>query len=180
MDVESLKASFLAFVHANQAWAPFIVGTLAMGESLAVVSLFVPATVLLFGIGALIQTTGLPFWPIWLGAAIGAALGDWISYEVGRYFEDRAHGVWPLNRYQALVRKGEEFCRRWGVWAIVIGRFFGPARAFVPLVAGIFEMPRGPFQLANFGSAFVWAYLLLTVGDVSGEMLGKVLDHINR
>jgi membrane protein DedA with SNARE-associated domain len=55
--------------------------------------------------------------------------------------------------------------KRWGVLAIFIGRFFGPLRASVPLVAGIFQMPFLPFQLANFTSAFVWAGVLLTMGD---------------
>ena len=53
--------------------------------------------------------------------------------------------------------KGEAFIRSCGVFAIFIGRFFGPLRASVPLVAGIFEMPWWPFQIANFTSAFVWA-----------------------
>ena len=180
MDIESLKTATLEFVRVHQAWAPFIVAALAFGESLAVISAFVPATILLFGVGALVSMGSVPFWPVWAGAVIGASLGDWLSYEVGRFFEDRAHHVWPLNRHQELVRRGEDFCRRWGVWAVVIGRFFGPARAFVPLVAGIFEMPRVQFQLANVGSALVWAYLLLTVGDVSGEAAVKVMDYIHR
>jgi membrane protein DedA with SNARE-associated domain len=41
-------------------------------------------------------------------------------------------------------------------------------RASVPLVAGIFEMPYWRFQLANFSSAFVWAAVLLTIGDIVG------------
>ena len=49
---------------------------------------------------------------------------------------------------------------------IFIGRFFGPLRASVPLVAGIFAMPFWPFQFANFASAFVWSAVLLTIGDV--------------
>ena len=36
----------------------------------------------------------------------------------------------------------------------------------VPLIAGIFEMPFWRFQAANFISAFVWAAVLLTLGDV--------------
>ena len=39
-------------------------------------------------------------------------------------------------------------------------------RASVPLIAGIFEMPFWRFQVANFSSAFVWAAVLLTIGDV--------------
>jgi membrane protein DedA with SNARE-associated domain len=174
MDVEHLRTTVLEFVQAHQAWAPFVVAFLAFGESLAVVSLFFPATVVLVAIGAGIDMSGLSFWRLWLGAAIGAALGDWVSYEIGRYFEDRAHNVWPLNRYQHLVAKGEEFTRKYGVWAIFLGRFFGPVRAFVPLAAGIFEMPRGAFQLANVTSALLWAYVLLKFGDVFGDAVSAL------
>ncbi len=45
----------------------------------------------------------------------------------------------------------------------------------MPLVAGIFEMPRGPFQLANVGSALVWAFLLLQSGDIVGEGFSRLL-----
>ena len=169
MDVESLRTTIVDFVRLNQALAPFVVAFLAFGESLAVISLFFPATVLLVAIGALVGGMELGFWPIWFGAAVGAILGDWVSYEFGRYFEDKAHNVWPLNRYHELVARGEEFTRKYGVWAIFLGRFFGPARAFVPLAAGVFEMPRGPFQVANVTSALLWAYVLLAFGDVAGE-----------
>jgi membrane protein DedA with SNARE-associated domain len=164
MDFEALKVATLEFVRAHQIWAPFIVAGLAFCESLAFLSLLVPATVILVGIGALIGTTGIDFWPIWLGGAIGASLGDWLSYEVGRYLEKGAHRIWPLNRHPELVAKGEAFTRRFGVWAIFLGRFFGPARALVPLIAGIFEMPRLAFQFANVTSAFVWAFALLAPG----------------
>ena len=55
--------------------------------------------------------------------------------------------------------------KKWGIPGIFIGRFSGPLRASVPLVAGIFEMPYWRFQFANFISAFVWASVLLTLGD---------------
>jgi membrane protein DedA with SNARE-associated domain len=164
MDIEALKTTVLEFVRLQQAWAPFVVFALAFCESLAIISLFTPATVLLLAIGGLIGGAGLPFWPIWAGAAIGASLGDWLSYEVGRYLEDRAHHVWPLSRYPQMIAKGEAFTKKYGVWAIFLGRFFGPARAFVPLAAGIFEMPRGPFQIANVASALLWAFLMLAPG----------------
>jgi membrane protein DedA with SNARE-associated domain len=164
MDIDALKTPVLEFVRLHQAWAPFVVFALAFCESLAIISLFVPATVLLLAIGGLIGGAGLDFWPIWLGAALGASCGDWLSYEVGRYLENRAHHVWPLNRYPQMIAKGEAFTRKYGVWAIFLGRFFGPARAFVPLAAGVFEMPRAPFQVANVASALLWAFLMLAPG----------------
>ncbi len=169
MDIETLKTTVLDFVRLHQAWAPWIVFALAFCESLAIISLFTPATVLLLAIGGLVGGAGLDFWPIWLGAALGSSLGDWLSYEVGRYLEDSAHHVWPLSRYPQMIAKGEAFTKKYGVWAIFIGRFFGPARAFVPLAAGIFEMPRGPFQIANVTSALIWAFLMLLPGTELGK-----------
>ena len=47
---------------------------------------------------------------------------------------------------------------------MAVGRFFGPARAVVPLVAGMFGVARLPFQIANLASAVVWAFVLLAPG----------------
>ena len=180
MDIESLRTTIVEFVRHHQGWAPFIVAVLAFGESLAFLSLLFPATVLLVAIGAAAGGLGLGFWPLWLGGAIGAALGDWVSYEFGRYFENKAHDVWPLNRQQDFIIRGEAFTRKHGVWAIFLGRFFGPLRAFVPLAAGIFEMPRAPFQAANIASALIWAFVLLMFGDVTGDLIGQVMQYLRK
>lgn len=164
MDFETIRTATLDFVRDHQAWAPVVTGILAFCESLAVLSLFVPATVILLGIGALLGAGGIPFLPVMIGAAVGAILGDWVSYEFGRYYKEGAKRIWPLTRYPEMVASGEAFCRRWGAWAIFIGRFIGPARAVVPLVAGVFAVGRIPFQLANVSSGFVWAFVWLAPG----------------
>ena len=164
IELEPIKASVIGFVETNQGWAPVIVAALAFGESIAILSFFVPATVILVGVGALIGVTGLEFWPIWSGAAAGAVLGDAVSYWVGRRFERATLASWPLNRHPAMVERGERFFHRFGPWAVFIGRFFGPARAVVPLIAGIFAMPAILFFLATVVSALVWAFFLLAPG----------------
>jgi membrane protein DedA with SNARE-associated domain len=155
----------IAFVRDNAVWAPPIVFALAFGESLAFISLLIPAWGALVAIGALIGPSGINFWPVWLAAACGAALGDWLSYWIGLKLEYRVQHIWPLSRHPELIPRGERFMKNWGVPGIFIGRFFGPLRAVVPLIAGIFEMPFWRFQAANFSSALVWAAVLLTLGD---------------
>lgn len=155
-----------AFVRLHQVWAAPIVLLLAFGESLAFISLLVPAWGALVAIGALLGPSGINFWPVWLAGAIGAALGDWLSYWFGFKFKHGVAAMWPLSRYPGLLPRGEAFVAKWGVPGIFIGRFFGPFRASVPLAAGIFEMPYWRFQFANFTSAAVWSAVLLLFGDV--------------
>jgi membrane protein DedA with SNARE-associated domain len=154
------------FVRDHETWAAPIVFALAFGESLAFISLLIPAWGALVAIGALIGPSGISFWPVWIGGSLGAAFGDWLSYWVGLKLEYGVTRIWPLSRHPDLIPRGEAFVKKWGIPGIFIGRFFGPLRASVPLVAGIFEMPYWRFQFANFISAFVWAAVLLTLGDV--------------
>ncbi len=168
MNLEFYFNQLVELVRANEAWAAPIVFALAFGESLAFISLLLPAWGALVAIGALIEPSGISFTPIWLAGALGAALGDWLSYWIGGKSKGAIAHMWPLSRHPELIPRGERFVKRWGVLAVVIGRFFGPLRAAVPLVAGIFAMPYWPFQAANFGSALLWAAILLKTGDVVG------------
>jgi membrane protein DedA with SNARE-associated domain len=154
------------FARAHQNWAAPIVFALAFMESLAFISLLVPAGGALVLIGSVIAAGEMNFWPIWIAGSLGAAFGDWLSYWIGQKLEYRVQHIWPLSKHPDLIPRGEVFIRRWGALGIMIGRFSGPLRASVPLIAGIFEMPFWRFQIANFVSAFIWAATLLTLGDI--------------
>lgn len=165
MDFHAITQNVTDFVRTNGEWAAPVVFVLAFGESLAFVSLVVPAWAALVAIGALVAANGLSFWPVWIGASLGAAFGDWLSYWIGLKLEHSVAKIWPLSRHPDLLPRGERFMKKWGVLGIFIGRFFGPLRASVPLIAGILAMPFWRFQFANFSSALVWAAVLLTIGD---------------
>lgn len=172
-DLTSLLATITDFVRAHQSWAPLVVFILAFGESVALVSIFIPATALLLAIGALMEATGIPLVPMWLAATIGATLGDALSYWIGWRYKEEAKGFWPLNRRPDLVAKAEVFFHRFGIWGVAIGRFFGPLRAVVPLVAGILAMRHLQFQIANIGSAALWAFAMLTPGAAAMKLIGQ-------
>lgn len=168
MDVTSLIDSTIAFIDANRGWASLVVFALAFGESLAFISLVLPFWAMLVAIGTFMGASGSTanLVEIWVAASLGAAFGDWLSYWLGRHFHEPIARMWPLSRYPDLLPRGHAFFEKYGIWAIVLGRFFGPLRAAVPLVAGITEMPRVPFQIANFASAFLWAGVLLAPGSI--------------
>jgi membrane protein DedA with SNARE-associated domain len=176
MDFDAYVQQIIEFLKEHEAWAAPVVFVLCFAESLAFISLLIPAWAALVAIGALISVGGLTFWPVLIAGAIGAALGDWLSYWVGLKLEDKVYHMWPLSQHPDLIPAGENFVRKWGALAIFIGRFSGPLRATVPIIAGVFAMPYGRFQIANFTSAFVWAAVLLTLGDVTSTAFKWLVD----
>src|SRR5437899_6714037 len=132
------------FVRDNQAWAAPIVLVLAFCESLAFISLLVPAWGALVAIGALIVVSGISFWPVWLAGGLGAALGDWVSYWFGYRYKEHVARMWPLSRYPGILPRGEPFGTKWGVPSLFIGRFPGPLRAAVPPAPRHVKMTYGP------------------------------------
>ncbi|MGA8227584.1 MAG: DedA family protein [Xanthobacteraceae bacterium] len=175
MDLHQYIDPIIEFVRTHAAWAPLIVAALAFGESLAFISLILPASTVLVAIGALIGAGALDFVPVWIAAAIGAASGDWLSYWLGQKFGGPISRIWPLSRHPDLIPRGHAFVGKYGIAAIFIGRFFGPLRAAVPLAAGILQMSWWPFQIANVTSAFIWAAVLLAPGAFGYDFVNKLL-----
>lgn len=154
----------VGFLSHHEAWAAPICFALAFGESLAFVSALVPATLVLVAVGGLVGQAGLSFPPVFVAAAVGAGLGDWLSFWLGRRFEGRVARLWPLSRHPEVLARARAWVDRWGAAGVFLGRFLGPLRATVPLVAGLAAMPALPFHAANWGSALVWSFLVLAPG----------------
>jgi membrane protein DedA with SNARE-associated domain len=181
MSLEEYSRHVIEFVRTHEAWAAPVAFALAFIESVAFVSFVLPAWAALVGIGALMRASGVAFVPVLIAGALGAALGDWLSYWIGSYFKRSIVRMWPFSTHPTLLPRGEAFIKRWGALAIFIGRFSGPLRASVPIVAGILGMPLRAFQLANFISAFIWVAVLLLLGDIgamvwrwlSGDVVGR-------
>jgi membrane protein DedA with SNARE-associated domain len=156
---DQLSDGVIAFAREHAAWIAPIAFLIAFAESLAVVSLFVPATVMLLGIGALIGAGAVGFWEVFVAAVPGAVLGNSVSYWIGRRFKHSIADSWYFRTRAHLLTQGNDFFTRHGGKSVFIGRFFGPTRAVVPLIAGMTAMPRRRFLLANASSAVVWVLL---------------------
>jgi membrane protein DedA with SNARE-associated domain len=182
MSFEEFGQRAIEIVRVHETWTAPIVFALAFAESLTFVSLVLPSWAVLVGIGVIMKAGDIAFGPVWIAGALGAALGDWLSYWIGARFKRSIASMWPFSRYPNLLARGEAFIKRWGVLAVFIARFSGPLRASVPLVAGVLAMPSRWFQLANFSSAILWAAVLLKLGDVgaaistwvSSDLVGKL------
>jgi membrane protein DedA with SNARE-associated domain len=126
--------------------------------------------------GTLIGSGALDPWLVLPWGILGACLGDAVSYWIGRYCGGSVPRLWPFRKDPGLIECGHRFFQRWGVLSICLGRFFGPLRAVVPLVAGMMAMPQGRFQAANIASAIVWLPLLMMPGAIAGNVF-KDVEH---
>ena len=161
-----MTSAVIAYVQSHEAWAVPIVFALAFGESLAFLSLLLPATVILLGIGGLIGASGIAFLPVWIAAVAGSILGYAVSYWVGLYFKDDIVKIWPFSKYPDMIPRGRAFFDKYGAYGVFLGHFFGPLRAVVPVVAGMYAMPQLPFQVANVASSILWSTGVLVPGFV--------------
>ncbi|MGV6825743.1 MAG: VTT domain-containing protein [bacterium] len=161
----------LDWVNQNPGWAGLLVFLMAFSESLAVVGILVPGVVILFGVGVMIGAGALDFGSMVAWAVAGAVLGDGLSFWLGRFYSDRLTSMWPLKNHPDSVARGVRFFERFGGKSVALGRFFGPVRAIIPLVAGMLGMSPVRFTVANVLSALVWAPAYLLPGMAFGATL---------
>lgn len=159
----------LGFVQANQQWVAPILFVMAFGESLAVIGVLLPFTALIMACGGLIGAGVLDLWPVLLSSIPGAIIGDSVSYWLGRWLGLRLLHIPLFKRHRRMLARGRLFFRHYGMASIFLGRFIGPLRASVPLMAGTLRMPQTRFQLANVASAILWVPVLLTPGFLAAK-----------
>ena len=152
-------------------WVAIAVFAVALTESLVLVGLIVPGAVLMVAAGALISTGEVGFWSILLAAIAGAIVGDGISYWIGHHYSDQLKTLWPFRRHPQWLARGEIFVHRHGGKSILFGRFVGPVRPFVPVVAGMLGMQPLRFYRVNILSALIWAPAYLLPGMAFGTSL---------
>ncbi len=172
--MESLVTAVVDFVSAHRAWAPAIVFLLAFAETLAFVSLLIPSTAILVGVGALVAAGALEFGPVFVAAALGATLGGGLSFLLGVRYGPAVFARWPLNRDPLLLERGQVAFARWGSLTVIVGHFFGPLRSVAFLAAGIAAMPALSFHLANLAGAVGWAFIIPKTGEFGGNALGHL------
>lgn len=152
-------------------WVSIAIFATAMLESLAIAGILVPGVAILFAIAALAGRSGIPLMEILAWGAVGAIAGDLLSFWIGRRLRGRLHQVWPFRRHPIMLRRAESLFVRHGGKSVVIGRFVGPVRPLIPMVAGAFNMPARRFILVNIASALVWAPFYLLPGFAVGAAL---------
>ncbi len=169
--LDAIIDATLAFVRDHRDWAFWIAMAFAFGETVAFISIVIPSTAILLGVGALVASGQLTLFPIWAGASIGAVCGSILSYGIGWRYGEVILSLWPFRNHPDQIEKGNAAFRRWGGLAVVIGHFFGPLRAVVFVMAGVSRMAPMLFIPVNIVGCLLWAYVTPVFGEVAGHLI---------
>lgn len=165
--LDSLKP-LIIWIGNNPKWGVFFTFFIAFLESIMFVGLFIPGSAILAAIGVLIGAEIISFHATLLAAILGAFLGDVLSFAIARYYKDSFRNISFFQRHYSWLKSGEKFFARHGGKGIFIGRFIGPIRPILPMVAGMLQMPWLRFLTVDFFSAILWAPSFMLPGIIIG------------
>ncbi len=166
LNMQTMVQFFQAHPHSTS----FLVYFLCFAEAMAVIGAFIPGTIAMPAIGFLIGLSLIPAGATFMWAILGALTGDILSYLIGVYFQDRIHRIWPFTRWPSLLERSEKFFYKHGGKSVFIGRFVGPMRAMIPMIAGMFKMSIVRFLFAAVTSAIFWALSYMVPGALLGAL----------
>jgi len=169
--MKELIIGLVGWASAHPHLAGLMVAVIACSESLAIIGLFIPGTLMMLVFGALVGAGALEFWSIYAWSVGGAILGDGASYLLGRHYRDHVTNIHAVRTRPQLLERGIRFFTRHGGKSIILARFVGPMRPVLPAVAGMLGMPAWKFYSYNIASALLWAPIHLIPGMAFGASL---------
>ncbi len=148
----------------------------AIIEAVAVFGILIPGTPILMAVAGAAAMAGQSMLPFLALSIIGAVIGDFVSFWIGKKFSVRLRGVWPFASRPALMDNAARFFGRYGPYSVALCRFVPVLRSTVPLVAGMAGMQQRRFVIANVASACVWAPVHIYPAQLAGLSLGRLRD----
>ncbi len=160
-----------AWLSAHPQWLGLAIVLVACTECLAIVGLIVPGTVLLFAIAVLAGNGSLSLGETLVLGYVGGLLGDGLSYFTGRHFHQNIRRLPGLRHHPEWIGRAESYFQRYGIASLLVGRFIGPLRPMLPMVAGMFDMPLLRFIGVSLLAGAGWSVVYLLPGWATGAAM---------
>lgn len=173
MDSARLDA-LVTWIGQNPIAAGLVIFLIAFGDALVIVGVAIPAVPLLFAVGTLVGLGHVDGTYALVCAALGAFVGDGVSFWVGHQYGPQLRQRWPFHKHPQWLERGEVTFRRHGMKSIVMARYIGAIRPFVPAIAGMLKMKLRQYVPASLLAAVIWSATFLAPGWVFGASLDLV------
>jgi membrane-associated protein len=143
---------------------------------------FLPGDSLLFTAGLLcylgVLEVELANLIIYIGFAafIGYYAGYWFGFKTGEALYKRKDTLFYKKKY---ITTAEEFYKKYGGLALVLGRFLPIVRTFAPILAGVVKVKPHIFFFFNVMGAILWPLTIVTIGYYVGQLIPNALDYLD-
>nr|MBP6626973.1 DedA family protein [Arenimonas sp.] len=166
--------SLIAWIGLHPLAAGAVIFLIAFGDALVIVGVAIPAVPLLFAVGTMVGLGHVDGVYALACASLGAFVGDGISYWVGHRYGPQLRQRWPFYKHPQWLARGEVTFRKHGMKSLVMARYVGAIRPFVPAIAGMLRMPLKQYVPASGLAAALWSATFLAPGWVFGTSLELV------
>ena len=163
--------SLTGWLSANPQWLGLAIFLVACIECLAIAGIIVPGTVLLFAVAVLAGSGTFSLGETLLLGFLGGVLGDALSYAIGKYFHQNIRRLPLLRHHPEWIGSAEAYFQRYGIASLLVGRFIGPLRPMLPMVAGMFDMPLPRFIAVSLVAGAGWSVAYLLPGWATGAAM---------
>ncbi len=143
--------------------AVLLIPVLAFAEACVGLGIFVSGALLLL-LSSYLYSNGViaPEWIMML-AMIGAVIGDHAGFYFGYLIGPGIHHSRWAMRYQDRLQKAEAMIRRFGGFAIFVGRFVPAIRSIIPALLGVSGYKRRLYSLLDIGACILWSAALVLI-----------------
>ncbi|MFE5318902.1 DedA family protein [Paenibacillus sp. NPDC056579] len=162
-------------------------GYLGISLLIALENLFppIPSEVILTFGGFMTTTTTLTILGVVVAATVGSVIGAICLYGIGRLLSaERMEGI--VTRYGKVLRlkpadihKAEAWFKRYGAWAVLLGRVVPLVRSLISIPAGSARMNFFSFLLLTTIGSLVWNVVLVYVGAIVGSSWDTFLAYMD-
>lgn len=140
---------------------------------------FLPGDYLLFLAGMFVATDKLDVSIYVLIAGLIAAavagnfVGYWFGKKTGPVLYDKEDSFFFKKRF---LLAAENYYKKQGAFALIMGRFIPIVRTFAPIIAGIVRLDYKKFAFYNISGAFLWITSLTLMGFFLGRTFEKQIN----
>ncbi|MGH7238086.1 MAG: DedA family protein, partial [Candidatus Saccharimonadales bacterium] len=165
--------------HLIQSGGLILIGLMIFAESGMMVGFVFPGDTLLISAGVFAASGKISLPLVILVAALASIAGDNVGYLIGKAAGPKLFTKKDQDSLifrQEYVDKSEKFFDKYGSKTMLLAHFVPVVRTFVPVVAGVGEMPHGKFSLFDAIGDIAWAISVSLLGFYVGSKIPG-LDH---
>lgn len=111
-----------------------------------------------------------------IAAISGTTVGYGFGYWAESYLKGRKENFFYKRKYLEIT---QDFYRRYGMMAFIVGRFLPIVRTFVPILAGIVKIKFSKFFIYNLAGAVIWVTSMILAGHWIGNTFPFITDHLD-